>query len=81
MQPWRGQSGGGEADTLRTFRPQAIHENLMAEVVAGENSGRALAAVKRNRGASGIDRMEVGQLPDHRAAHWPQLRAKLLAGR
>ena len=53
----------------------------MAEVVAGENCGRALAAVKRNRGASGIDRMEVGQLPDHRAAHWPQLRAKLLAGR
>ena len=58
-----------------------MHENLMEEVVAAESWRRALAAVTRNRGASGIDRMEVGQLPDHLAAHGPRIRAKLLEGR
>jgi RNA-directed DNA polymerase len=81
VQPWRGQSGGGEAESSRTFRLKAMHENLMEEVVAAENCLRALAAVKRNRGAPGIDRMEVGQLSDHLAAHWPQICAKLLEAR
>jgi RNA-directed DNA polymerase len=81
VQPWRGSSGGGEADPLRTFRRQAMHENLMEEVVAAESCRRALAAVKRNRGAPGIDRLEVGQLSDHLAAHGPQICAKLLEGR
>jgi len=58
-----------------------MHENLMEEVVAAEGCQRALAAVKRNRGAAGIDRMEVGQLPDHLKAHWARIRTKLLAGR
>lgn len=81
MQPRRGRSGGGEAECLRTFRQKAMYESLMEEVVAAENCRRALAAVRRNRGAAGIDRMEVGQLPDHLKAHWPTIRAKLLEGR
>jgi len=59
VQPWRGQGGGGEAETSRTFRPKAMHEKLMEEVVAADGCQRALAAVKRNRGAAGIDRMRV----------------------
>ena len=58
-----------------------MHENLMEEVVAAESCRRALAAVKRNRGAAGSDRMEVGQLPDHRQAHWARIGTKLLEGR
>jgi RNA-directed DNA polymerase len=58
-----------------------MHENLMEEVVAADGCQRALAAVKRNRGAAGIDRMEVGQLPDHLKAHWAWIRTKLLEGR
>lgn len=81
MQPWRGQGGGGEAEVLRTFRLKAMHENLMEEVVAADSCQRALAAVKGNRGAAGIDRMEVGQLPDHLKAHWARIRTKLLEGR
>ena len=53
----------------------------MEEVVAADSCRRALAAVKRNRGAAGIDRMEVGQLPDHLKAHWARIRTKLLEGR
>lgn len=80
MQPWRGQSGGGEADPLRTSREKAMHENLMEQSIVAENCRVALAAVKRNRGAAGIDHMEVVQLEGHLEQHWPKIRQKLLAG-
>ena len=57
-----------------------MYENLMEEVVKDENRLRALGAVKRNRGAAGIDRMETTELESHLQAHWDSIRAKLLAG-
>jgi RNA-directed DNA polymerase len=57
-----------------------MYENLMEEVVTDENCALALAAVKRNRGAAGIDRMTTGELEKHLQAHWEKIRAKLLAG-
>ena len=52
----------------------------MEEVVTDENRSQALGAVKRNRGAAGIDRMETTELESHLQAHWESIRAKLLAG-
>lgn len=52
----------------------------MEQVVTQENATTAWLAVKRNRGASGIDRMTVEQLRDHIRAHWESLSAKLRAG-
>ncbi len=52
----------------------------MEEVVAPENYRRAREAVERNQGAPGIDRMQTSQLRAHLQAHWPKIRAKLLAG-
>lgn len=46
-----------EADGSRTFRRRAMYETLMEAVVADGNCRQALAAVKRNQGAAGIDRM------------------------
>jgi group II intron reverse transcriptase/maturase len=57
-----------------------MYENLMEEVVTDENCALALAAVKRNRGAAGIDRMTTGELESHLQAHWEKIRVKLLAG-
>lgn len=57
-----------------------MHEQLMEEVVGRENCRLALAAVMRNRGAAGIDRMEVRQLPEHLAVHWPKIAEKLQRG-
>ncbi len=57
-----------------------MYENLMEEVVKDENRARALEAVKRNRGAAGIDRMKTTELESHLQAHWEWIRAKLLAG-
>jgi len=52
----------------------------MERVVAEENLAQALAAVKRNQGAPGIDRMTTAQLEDHFQAHWPKIKTKLLNG-
>jgi len=53
----------------------------MEQVVSRENATAAWLAVKRNRGAAGIDGMTTGQLRDHIRVHWESLQAKLLAGR
>lgn len=58
-----------------------MHEELMEQLVEPKNCADALAAVKRNRGAAGIDGMPVGRLSEQVAAHWESLRAKLLAGK
>ena len=57
-----------------------MYEELMEEVVTDGNVSRALAAVKRNRGAAGIDRMTTTELEGHLQQHWPKIRARLLAG-
>jgi RNA-directed DNA polymerase len=65
---------------LRDSTQKAMHEELMEQLVGLRNSAEALEAVKRNRGAAGIDGMPVGRLSDHVAEHWESLRAKLMAG-
>ena len=52
----------------------------MEEAIRDENVRSALEAVKRNRGAAGIDRMKTSELESHLQAHWEKIRAKLLAG-
>jgi RNA-directed DNA polymerase len=57
-----------------------MYENLMEEAVTEENCRLALAAVKRNKGAAGIDRMRTAELESHLQAHWTKIRMKLLNG-
>ena len=57
-----------------------MYETLMEQAVADENYVSALAAVKRNQGAAGIDRMTTAQLEPHLQAHWWILKDKLLKG-
>jgi RNA-directed DNA polymerase len=52
----------------------------MEAVVERANLKKALAQVKRNKGAGGIDGMTVEDLPAHLKEHWPTLREQLLAG-
>ena len=52
----------------------------MTEVLHKENLKRALERVKRNKGAPGIDGMSVDELGAHLKAHWPSIRAQLVAG-
>jgi RNA-directed DNA polymerase len=57
-----------------------MYETLMDDAVTDENFTQALAAVKRNRGAAGIDRMTTAELDSHLQANWPILKDKLLKG-
>lgn len=60
--------------------PSTQMSTLMTEVLDKENLKRALAQVRRNKGAPGIDGMTVEQLGAHLKAHWPGIRAQLVAG-
>ena len=81
VEPRRAATGGPEGRARRDSRQKAMHEDLMEQVAAEENLRRALKAVKRNRGAAGIDGMTTEQLEPHFARHGGKIRAKLLAGR
>ena len=70
MKPRRAEGDGVRRRTSRTFRKRAMYENLMEEVVTDENCEQALEAVKRNKGAAGIDRMTTKELESHLQAHW-----------
>jgi RNA-directed DNA polymerase len=60
-------------------RPAAAGPS-MESVVERENLKQALAQVKRNKGAAGIDAMSVDALPTYLKQHWPTIRAQLLDG-
>jgi RNA-directed DNA polymerase len=52
----------------------------MEAIVARDNLKKALAQVKRNKGAPGIDGMTVAELTPYLKEHWPAIRAQLLDG-
>ncbi len=52
----------------------------MEAVVERENLKTALAQVKRNKGAPGIDGMTVEALGPYLKEHWLTIRAQLLEG-
>ena len=58
----------------------AVAGPSMEAVVERENLKKALAQVKRNKGAAGIDGMSVEALPAYLKEHWPTIRAQLLEG-
>ena len=58
----------------------AVAGPSMEAVVECENLKQALAQVKRNKGAAGIDGMSVDDLPTHLKEHWLTIRAQLLEG-
>ena len=80
MQPRLTRSGEAMPETPRTFRRRAMYETLMEAAVTEENYQQALGAVKRNRGAGGIDRMTTEELEPHLQANWWILKDKLLKG-
>jgi group II intron reverse transcriptase/maturase len=54
--------------------------DLLDQALERGNMQRALKRVERNRGAPGVDGMEVSQLREHLRVHWPGIREQLLAG-
>jgi RNA-directed DNA polymerase len=52
----------------------------MEAIVERGNLKKALAQVKRNKGAPGVDAMNVDELVSYLKSHWPVIRAQLLDG-
>ena len=52
----------------------------MEAIVETDNLKKALAQVRRNKGAPGIDAMSVEELASYLKDHWPTIRAQLLEG-
>jgi group II intron reverse transcriptase/maturase len=63
---------------------ELVHEaqgtDLLERALARGNMQRALRRVERNRGAPGVDGMEVGDWRAYLQVHWPEIREQLLAG-
>jgi len=60
--------------------PREAGDNLMEQVVERQNMLRALRRVEQNKGAPGIDGMEVKDLRVYLVNHWTRIREELLAG-
>jgi RNA-directed DNA polymerase len=54
--------------------------DLVARVLERQNLRRALQQVRRTQGAPGLDGMTGDDLGEYLQAHWPTIRAALLAG-
>jgi RNA-directed DNA polymerase len=86
-----GSEGKGEARTaapggtetraaaLATESPAAIGPSMEA-IVERDNVRKALAQVRRNKGAPGADDMSAEDLAPHLKDHWLEIKAQLLAG-
>jgi RNA-directed DNA polymerase len=75
-------SAATEAASVTAVREHTHEEpmELMSAVVDRPNMLRAYARVRRNKGAAGVDGMEVADLGDYLKAHWSEHRKELLEG-
>src|SRR5688572_28332999 len=78
----RSEGKGPEACAARAeFKRQAAWSGpSMEAIVARDNLRKALAQVRRNKGAPGVDVMSVDDLAAHLKDHWPAIRDQLLHG-
>jgi len=76
------RAGGTEARAANAVveSPAAMAGPCMEAIVERDNLREALARVKRNKGAPGVDGMPVEALGAHLKEHWPTIRAQLLDG-
>jgi RNA-directed DNA polymerase len=55
-------------------------QSLLAQALETQNMRSAWKRVKSNKGAAGVDGMDIVQTGHHLASAWPQIKAELLTG-
>jgi len=77
----RAATQGTEARAAKTDpESRAAERPLMERVVERDNLKKALAQVRRNKGAPGIDGMTIDDLGPYLKNHWLTIRSQLLEG-
>jgi RNA-directed DNA polymerase len=72
---------GTESRTAKAAaESRAARGPSMEAIVETDNLKKALAQVRRNKGASGIDAMSVEELASYLKDHWPTIKVQLLEG-
>jgi len=72
---------GTEATTAACHPESPANDEFLMEMVCDpDNIQSAVAHVRRNKGAPGVDGMSVEALSGHLEQHWPAICAQLLAG-
>ena len=51
---------------------------MLAQALARENMQRAWKRVKTNKGAAGVDGMDIVQIKEHLKHAWPDIRRRLM---
>lgn len=63
-----------------THDTEGTGSGLLLEALARQNLLKAMKRVKANKGAAGVDGMDIDQTVEYLKHHWPRIRAELLAG-
>ena len=71
---------GAEALATPRVRTKAESSGLMETVCERRNLWLAYERVIKNKGASGVDGIDVTEFKDHLKRYWPTIKAKLLVG-
>ena len=79
----RGEASSKAAsDETRSTRqePEDAGRGLLAQALARENMQRAWKRVKANKGAAGVDGLDIVQTKEHLKYAWPDIRRRLMGG-
>jgi RNA-directed DNA polymerase len=60
---------------------QDSHEKLLERILSSDNMHRAWKQVKKNKGAAGVDRMSIDEMPESLREHWTEIRESVMEGR
>ncbi|EEW7849157.1 maturase [Escherichia coli] len=74
-------SGAETAQTQPEREKPSSGDSLMEAILSQGNLKQALKRVKANKGAPGVDGINVSELPEHLKRQWPEIRSNLLAGK
>ena len=66
-----------ENDNINTNKPT---ERMLERILSSGNMNEAYQKVKRNKGAGGVDQMEMDELLEHLKTHWEEILTSLLKG-
>ena len=71
---------GSDEATRPRHETESTGSGLLDAVLARENLQQALKRVRANKGAAGVDGLDIDQTAEHLRSAWPEIREQLLSG-